>query len=124
MMRRRVADTFASLLAIKSDDNADNAVGNVTGSNSVNVFLGLGMPWLAATAYWALEWTSASTGTAENPGPCRSLDTCTGDENYARQKWLATYQVGAQRQVQIVEGLAGVHARVAMMTTPLPIFVI
>lgn len=32
-------DTFASVLAIRSDDSADNAVGNVTGSNSVNVFL-------------------------------------------------------------------------------------
>jgi solute carrier family 8 (sodium/calcium exchanger) len=30
-------DTFASMLAIKADDNADNAIGNVTGSNSVNV---------------------------------------------------------------------------------------
>jgi Ca2+/Na+ antiporter len=85
-------DTFASILAIKSDDNADNAVGNVTGSNSVNVFLGLGMPWLAATIYWAGVWTGGATGTAEKPGDCRSLDTCVGDENYARRKWLATYQ--------------------------------
>merc|ERR1712142_855347 len=29
----------------------DNAVGNVTGSNSVNVFLGLGIPWLIAAIY-------------------------------------------------------------------------
>ena len=36
-------DTFASIIAIREDDNADNAVGNVTGSNSVNVFLGLGV---------------------------------------------------------------------------------
>ena len=46
------SDTFASILAIKSDDNADNAVGNVTGSNSVNVFLGMGLPWLIACSYW------------------------------------------------------------------------
>ena len=26
--------------------------GNVTGSNAVNVFLGLGTPWLMATIYW------------------------------------------------------------------------
>lgn len=26
-------------------------MGNVTGSNSVNVFLGLGLPWLIATIY-------------------------------------------------------------------------
>jgi solute carrier family 8 (sodium/calcium exchanger) len=42
-------DTFASLAAARNDKTADNAVGNVTGSNSVNVFLGLGLPWLIAT---------------------------------------------------------------------------
>jgi solute carrier family 8 (sodium/calcium exchanger) len=42
-------DTFASKSAATSDETADNAVGNVTGSNSVNVFLGLGLPWLLAT---------------------------------------------------------------------------
>lgn len=30
---------------------ADNAIGNITGSNSVNVFLGLGLPWLIASIY-------------------------------------------------------------------------
>ncbi|EKX46242.1 hypothetical protein GUITHDRAFT_86768 [Guillardia theta CCMP2712] len=38
-------DTFASMIAIRMDSTADNALGNVTGSNSVNVFLGLGLPW-------------------------------------------------------------------------------
>lgn len=47
-------DTFASMLAIQADDNADNAIGNVTGSNSVNVFLGLGLPWLMSSFYWNL----------------------------------------------------------------------
>jgi hypothetical protein len=28
------------------------AVGNVTGSNAVNVFLGLGLPWFIAGAFW------------------------------------------------------------------------
>jgi len=45
-------DTFASVLAIRSDDNADNAIGNITGSNSINVFLGLGLPWTVAAVYW------------------------------------------------------------------------
>jgi len=85
-------DTFASVLAIKSDENADNAVGNVTGSNSVNVFLGLGMPWLAATIYWNGVWSPESTGSAAAPGPCRDITTCVGDDNYVRQKWLNTYQ--------------------------------
>jgi len=42
-------DTFASKSAAVNDESADASVGNVTGSNSVNVFLGLGLPWLMAT---------------------------------------------------------------------------
>ena len=48
-------DTFASKTAAVSEKYADNAVGNVTGSNSVNVFLGLGIPWLIASIYWAYK---------------------------------------------------------------------
>jgi len=44
-------DTFASKTAAVNEKYADNAVGNVTGSNSVNVFLGLGIPWLIAAIY-------------------------------------------------------------------------
>eukprot|EP01052_Picozoa_sp_SAG31_P031672 SAG31_NODE_3381_length_4338_cov_90.056617_1_plen_857_part_00 len=44
-------DTFASVHAAKDDSSADAAIGNVTGSNSVNVFLGLGLPWVVATIY-------------------------------------------------------------------------
>ena len=45
-------DTFASMAAAKGDKYADNSIGNVTGSNSVNVFLGLGLPWTIASIYW------------------------------------------------------------------------
>mmetsp|Transcript_12393 Transcript_12393/g.27473 ORF Transcript_12393/g.27473 Transcript_12393/m.27473 type:complete len:1020 (-) Transcript_12393:37-3096(-) len=56
-----VPDLFASLSAAHEDPNADASIINVTGSNSVNVFLGLGLPWTIATIYWAvtprsLEW--------------------------------------------------------------------
>lgn len=44
-------DTFASMQAAQQEKYADAAVGNVTGSNSVNVFLGLGLPWVIATLY-------------------------------------------------------------------------
>lgn len=44
-------DTFASMTAAKTSDYADAAIGNVTGSNSVNVFLGLGLPWSIASSY-------------------------------------------------------------------------
>ena len=43
-------DTFASMAAAQAEKYADSAVGNVTGSNSVNVFLGLGLPWVIATS--------------------------------------------------------------------------
>lgn len=41
-------DTFASMTAAKTSEYADAAIGNITGSNSVNVFLGLGLPWVIA----------------------------------------------------------------------------
>jgi len=44
-------DTFASMQAAQEEKYADAAVGNVTGSNSVNVFLGLGLPWVVACIY-------------------------------------------------------------------------
>lgn len=45
-------DTFASMTAAKQSDNADAAVGNITGSNAVNVFLGCGLPWAICSIYW------------------------------------------------------------------------
>merc|ERR1711988_1962897 len=51
-------DTFASVEATQSDDTADAAITNVTGSNSVNVFLGLGLPWTLASIYHAANGTT------------------------------------------------------------------
>ena len=48
-------DTFASKTAAVAERTADNAIGNVTGSNSVNVFLGLGLPWMIASIYHAAK---------------------------------------------------------------------
>ncbi|VDM61634.1 unnamed protein product [Angiostrongylus costaricensis] len=58
-------DTFASKIAAQNDDSADNAVGNVTGSNSVNVFLGLGLPWFIAAVYWASKGESFNVPAAD-----------------------------------------------------------
>jgi len=44
-------DTFASKVAASESHNADSAIGNVTGSNAVNVFLGIGIPWSIAAIY-------------------------------------------------------------------------
>lgn len=54
-------DTFASMTAAAADKYADSAVGNVTGSNSVNVFLGLGLPWVIATM-WESSTPAAEKG--------------------------------------------------------------
>ncbi|CAL1129213.1 unnamed protein product [Cladocopium goreaui] len=47
-------DTFASKAAAQQDPYADASIGNITGSNSVNVFLGLGLPWSIGAIYWAV----------------------------------------------------------------------
>jgi len=47
-----VPDLFASRTAAKQDEWADASIVNVTGSNSVNVFLGIGLPWMAASIFW------------------------------------------------------------------------
>ena len=50
-------DLFASKNAAVNEKYADAAVGNVTGSNSVNVFLGLGTPWVIACIYHTVKVT-------------------------------------------------------------------
>ncbi|XP_027873094.1 sodium/calcium exchanger 1a isoform X5 [Xiphophorus couchianus] len=46
-----VPDTFASKVAAIQDQYADASIGNVTGSNAVNVFLGIGLAWSIAAVY-------------------------------------------------------------------------
>lgn len=69
-------DTFASMKAAKEEAHADASVGNVTGSNSVNVFLGLGMPWTIASIYWTVggdaRWRSRYEHDLEIPSEFRS----------------------------------------------------
>ncbi|XP_041641862.1 sodium/calcium exchanger 1a isoform X1 [Cheilinus undulatus] len=49
-----VPDTFASKVAAIQDQYADASIGNVTGSNAVNVFLGIGVAWsIAAIYHWS-----------------------------------------------------------------------
>jgi len=48
-----VPDTFASKVAATQDPYADSSIGNVTGSNAVNVFLGIGIAWTIAAIYHA-----------------------------------------------------------------------
>ncbi|CAF4097809.1 unnamed protein product [Rotaria magnacalcarata] len=44
-------DTFASKVAAEHDKYADSSIGNVNGSNAVNVFLGIGLPWAMSAWY-------------------------------------------------------------------------
>lgn len=50
-------DTFASKQAALGEKTADSSIGNINGSNSVNVFLGLGLPWLMASIYHMTQGT-------------------------------------------------------------------
>lgn len=50
-------DTFASKVAAINDETADASVGNVAGSNAVNVFLGIGVAWSLASIYHAANGT-------------------------------------------------------------------
>ncbi|CAE1255970.1 SLC8A [Acanthosepion pharaonis] len=52
-----VPDTFASKVAAINDKYADSSIGNVTGSNAVNVFLGIGIAWSIAAIYHAANGT-------------------------------------------------------------------
>lgn len=45
-------DLFASKAAACQDECADASIVNVTGSNSVNVFMGIGIPWMIGSLYW------------------------------------------------------------------------
>lgn len=50
-----IPDTFASKVAAVQDTYADASIGNVTGSNAVNVFLGIGVAWSVAAIYWHMQ---------------------------------------------------------------------
>ncbi|KAL6754724.1 hypothetical protein V8C86DRAFT_2692885 [Haematococcus lacustris] len=50
-------DTLASRMAAMHDDTADAAIGNITASNSVNVLLGLGFPWVITSIYNLVKGT-------------------------------------------------------------------
>jgi solute carrier family 8 (sodium/calcium exchanger) len=65
-----IPDTFASKIAAQQERYADEAIGNVTGSNSVNVFLGLGIPWIIATIYGQMTGTIYRQ---ESPGLAKSV---------------------------------------------------
>ncbi|KAE9556748.1 hypothetical protein FO519_000154 [Halicephalobus sp. NKZ332] len=56
-MGTSLPDTFASKVSAVQDKTADSSIGNVTGSNAVNVFLGIGVAWAIAAVYHAWNGT-------------------------------------------------------------------
>ena len=46
------------MTAARQEKNADAAIGNVTGSNSVNVFLGLGLSWMTGAIHDTVKYGS------------------------------------------------------------------
>ncbi|CAL1157840.1 unnamed protein product [Cladocopium goreaui] len=73
-------DTLASRTAAMADDTADNSIGNITGSNTVNVLLGMGISWTLGSIYWATqgvtdEWRNYQTaqGSYEQSEPLCSV---------------------------------------------------
>jgi solute carrier family 8 (sodium/calcium exchanger) len=46
-------DLFVSITAAKHNEWADASIVNVTGSNSVNILLGIGLPWTMAAIFWS-----------------------------------------------------------------------
>lgn len=69
-------DTFASRTAAQQDATADNAIGNITGSNSVNVFLGIGISWTIGALYWRKHGVTTEW-----------LDWVHDDQSYRERYW-------------------------------------
>eukprot|EP00928_Gymnodinium_smaydae_P007549 TRINITY_DN12705_c0_g1_i1.p1 TRINITY_DN12705_c0_g1~~TRINITY_DN12705_c0_g1_i1.p1 ORF type:complete len:959 (-),score=156.91 TRINITY_DN12705_c0_g1_i1:77-2953(-) len=67
-MGTSMPDLFASKAAATQDATADASICNVTGSNSVNVFLGLGIPWTIGAFYWSFKGEDAEWSQRNGPG--------------------------------------------------------
>lgn len=59
-------DTFASKVAAIQDQYADASIGNVTGSNAVNVFLGIGVSVAHPKINWFMQWSLSCCPSSNN----------------------------------------------------------
>lgn len=66
----------------------------MTGSNSVNVYLGIGIPWLAAAIYWA---SASGVKTSANPG-LKTQPTRGGLAKDTLEDWKTRYTAGRLRE--------------------------
>ena len=103
-----VPDTFASKTAAVGDKTADASVGNVTGSNAVNVFLGIGIAWSVASIYHAVKGTPK--GFQVEPGAlgfsvtlfCILASICIAVLFFRRMNKNVGYELGGPRKSKIV----------------------
>uniref|UniRef100_A0A8C6TYE6 Solute carrier family 8 member 4b n=1 Tax=Neogobius melanostomus TaxID=47308 RepID=A0A8C6TYE6_9GOBI len=104
-----VPDTFASKVAAIQDQYADASIGNVTGSNAVNVFLGIGVAWTIA----AVAWRSRGKVFRVNPGNLAFSVTlftimavvCVCILLYRRRASVAGGELGGPRTCKIITSI-------------------
>ncbi|XP_075257235.1 sodium/calcium exchanger 3-like [Convolutriloba macropyga] len=106
-----VPDTFASKTAAVGDKTADASIGNVTGSNAVNVFLGIGIAWSVASIYHAIKGTEG--GFKVEPGAlgfsvtlfCILASICIAALFFRRFNSSIHYELGGPRKAKIITSL-------------------
>ncbi|XP_008303767.1 sodium/calcium exchanger 1-like [Stegastes partitus] len=104
-----VPDTFASKVAAIQDQYADASIGNVTGSNAVNVFLGIGVAWTIA----AIAWRSKGKPFKVDPGSLAFSVTlftilavvCVLTLLYRRRASVAGGELGGPRTCKLITSL-------------------
>uniref|UniRef100_A0A087XQV6 Solute carrier family 8 member 4b n=1 Tax=Poecilia formosa TaxID=48698 RepID=A0A087XQV6_POEFO len=104
-----VPDTFASKVAAIQDQYADASIGNVTGSNAVNVFLGIGVAWTIA----AIAWRSKGKPFRVDPGNLAFSVTlftilavvCVLTLLYRRRPTVAGGELGGPRTCKLITSL-------------------
>uniref|UniRef100_A0A8C8DT48 Solute carrier family 8 member 4b n=1 Tax=Oryzias sinensis TaxID=183150 RepID=A0A8C8DT48_9TELE len=104
-----VPDTFASKVAAIQDQYADASIGNVTGSNAVNVFLGIGVAWTIA----AIVWRSKGKPFMVDPGNLAFSVTlftilavvCVSTLLYRRRASVAGGELGGPRTCKLITSL-------------------
>ncbi|XP_057712262.1 sodium/calcium exchanger 1-like isoform X2 [Corythoichthys intestinalis] len=104
-----VPDTFASKVAAIQDQYADASIGNVTGSNAVNVFLGIGVAWTIA----AVAWRSRGKVFKVDPGNLAFSVTlftalaslCVATLLYRRRPGVAGGELGGPRTSKVFTSL-------------------
>lgn len=102
-------DTFASKVAAIQDQYADASIGNVTGSNAVNVFLGIGVAWTIA----AVAWRSKGSSFKVDPGNLAFSVTlftalavvCVTTLLYRRRASVAGGELGGPRTCKVLTSL-------------------